>query len=1260
MEEVPPGTEALLVHRAFLVHIARGLLNHHDAEDAVQESYLKAMKRPMQYGSSPRAWLGAIARNTSRRLAKRESMRSTVEQRGRRSDSRVPSPTDVLEREETRRRVVAAILGLPDNDREVLLLRFYEEHSPREISHALSMPIETVRSRIKRALARLRRVLQQDTSTDWHHWATGMLPRGGMLGAATSIAELGGILAMKKLVAAAVVCVLFAASVWVAHRYLESSPTVSDDLSTRTHSSASAKADDERASRPVLRPGAGTESTTKNIAFPHGTVHGVVVDIRGAPVVGAAIRTAWTRDDRWFMTMRQASQMAKTDERGRFCLAPTKHIDRVHASARGFVGASVYWTGGDAPVRLVLRRANTSVRGTVINADGNGVPRATVHVFTPEGHQHGVVGHTDAKGRYSVPFITGIDSYLRVWASGYLDNSVRLFGLRSDAHDAGDIVLQPAYRVEGRVTDLATGEAVADARITTHEMFGKPVRTNADGQFRFQATSELSEVRILKEGYGGSNAPIEFSDGTGRVDVGISPRSKAEVFGTVLAPNGRAVRGACVNMLGKHEPVRTDANGAFRITIYRARDATSWIVARAPNLLPEIVEAKPEQPLEIRLGHAVPVKGTVRLPSGRPATAAHIQVSPLRDSDNQSMSAIFGNKRFIVDGQGRFHISELPVGRYRFRAIPGHGDNATPTHVDVTVRANLPTRDVELKLPPGLEITGTVSDVSGNAIPFASVRTTQDGTSRIICASEQGTFRIVAHPNERIDVQVHAADYRNWSRTFTAIDPSLDVVLMRAYTLQLVLKGEWIPPPGSQAYIQYVDREGRGNSGGSVSVLKGVVRDELWIDSPSKNRVAIQGLGWKTNPVLIPEQPEDGMATLDVQVIPKSPGKPIEWPGIPGTVPRTSPTGTDAKEVEVGSIVGHVNGSEAELLGAEIVAHGAPVVLKSRVEGRDVEHKRYTHRNATIEKDGTFKLADVPVGTWTVQCKRNGRRSKPITVTVKANEETQVDSLQAPPIGRALAVSVVDAEGKPISGVGIRANAIPRSMSGLRASRFEYISGSGTTGPDGLVTLQDLGSGAYLLTATHPRGNCQLARVAPGENKVVMPFVWHGLIRGVVEGPWGTEQMLSGSVQFHGTHYRTGADLVRNGLEFAFEQRVPPGTYTLMATMGNYVNREPATVNVLEGSATQLQRITMVSGGSLTVQLVDENGAPTKGRLSLPDTWSGNDQRAVARYERETFELNSLPLGTWTIRAEGRKGNAVADVSIEQGSRESLRLTLTK
>lgn len=160
--------EAALPHLDDVFTLARYLLRDTaDAEDAVQECYLRALRHFDSYrGPAMKPWLLAILRN----ICKAEFARRALQQipPGRNEDELAaedPPPlwheppaspeTELLRRhdEEAIRRLVAS---LPEPFREAIVLRDINDLSYRDIAEVLGVPVGTVMSRLARARALLR------------------------------------------------------------------------------------------------------------------------------------------------------------------------------------------------------------------------------------------------------------------------------------------------------------------------------------------------------------------------------------------------------------------------------------------------------------------------------------------------------------------------------------------------------------------------------------------------------------------------------------------------------------------------------------------------------------------------------------------------------------------------------------------------------------------------------------------------------------------------------------------------------------------------------------------------------------------------------------------------------------------------------------------------------------------------------------------------------------------------------------------------
>jgi RNA polymerase sigma-70 factor (ECF subfamily) len=146
--------------RELLAYCYRMLGSVHDAEDLVQETYLKAFRAAGSFepGTNLRAWLFTILHNTARNRA-RDRARDTVSVDSETVDRAAerPAPGGAVETPETRLiretlapELRAALDNLPAAFREAVWLRDVEEFSYAEIATMLDVPAGTVMSRISR------------------------------------------------------------------------------------------------------------------------------------------------------------------------------------------------------------------------------------------------------------------------------------------------------------------------------------------------------------------------------------------------------------------------------------------------------------------------------------------------------------------------------------------------------------------------------------------------------------------------------------------------------------------------------------------------------------------------------------------------------------------------------------------------------------------------------------------------------------------------------------------------------------------------------------------------------------------------------------------------------------------------------------------------------------------------------------------------------------------------------------------------------
>jgi RNA polymerase sigma-70 factor (ECF subfamily) len=133
------------------------------AEDLTAEVFLRALKAYGQFNPSrgtPRAWLFRIAQNALRDYERRERRRPVVPISSMRDlECTAPSPEERLLWEEEVARLLAALGELSPSDRQVIGLCYGSDLSAAEAGEILGLSASVTRTRLWRALGRLRKVL---------------------------------------------------------------------------------------------------------------------------------------------------------------------------------------------------------------------------------------------------------------------------------------------------------------------------------------------------------------------------------------------------------------------------------------------------------------------------------------------------------------------------------------------------------------------------------------------------------------------------------------------------------------------------------------------------------------------------------------------------------------------------------------------------------------------------------------------------------------------------------------------------------------------------------------------------------------------------------------------------------------------------------------------------------------------------------------------------------------------------------------------
>ncbi|MEM6673417.1 MAG: sigma-70 family RNA polymerase sigma factor, partial [Planctomycetota bacterium] len=226
-------------HGDYLRRLALALV--HDeatARDVEQETWRVALERRDARVERPREWLGGIARHVAWRRSREESRRAARER-----DVARPEGTEGSASLEWGDTLQAALRRLDEPHREAVVQRYLMDRPPREIARRTGVPLETVKSRLKRGLAAMRADLDRQHGGDRRAWAvglagafdlslevpaTGLVSRGAQPVPATSVPWITSLTMYAKLLAS--IAVVASVSVWAFDGFERSSPSKGDTI----------------------------------------------------------------------------------------------------------------------------------------------------------------------------------------------------------------------------------------------------------------------------------------------------------------------------------------------------------------------------------------------------------------------------------------------------------------------------------------------------------------------------------------------------------------------------------------------------------------------------------------------------------------------------------------------------------------------------------------------------------------------------------------------------------------------------------------------------------------------------------------------------------------------------------------------------------------------------------------------------------------------------------------------------------------------
>jgi len=835
----PPGRDPqfVLEHSGFVRELVRRLVFDPElARDIEQETWLAALKHEGPARGAERPWLATIARNLTRRAWRTKARREEREFDPQPQPS-TPTPAEILEREALRREVVEALLALDEPWRETLVLHFLEELQAQTIAERLGVPLETVRTRIKRGLELLRARLERRTHLHGAALSLALVeawriapPPFAAFAASVSSLSIGAVLmstAAKSFVAVAAVLALLAA-----YRFTSGSEPASPEKLEAASQSA-------QAPRPPVEelPEPSTDGTLRS-ELPANTESAAPSDVTHAPQLGSLlVRALWAAGGLPAAGIGFDLHPSGAED---FYRDATRHETDATGTARitGIPpGKVLVWGNRGEAVRGEVRAGEETeielrlppgftLTGRVLDVDRTPVADAEVYLWPSinDPDQGWVMARSDARGEYSVRGIdTGLN-FVSARAAGRAPTVQRLVMSNEGATVEVDFVFEErGGAIVGRVLD-PEGAPVAGAVVVLGGEDGFGLRrlpdgtegrapagqrrsTAADGTFACEGVAAGS-MAVLARGRGLApwRGTVEILAGR-QAELEIRLTKGARIEGVVRDATGKPVERAEVevdsvaSLAGSYRRTRADgkfaldglAPGEIELRVEHEKfGATKSKVTVADGAAGQV---------EIVLAQALSLKVRIDGPS------ADWVGGYVRANGTQADGRGYWRSE-LIDASGAVEFEGCPTDPMDLELF-APGDSITPRAALKDVQAGI--GEVVMQPDPArlgnIRLVGRVMDALGAPVESAKIVPSMRGslTSPIEeCDSQTGRFELGPYSPGDWSIRVQAPGFVDVRTTPSGIASGEtrdfgDIVMQRGGRIQLV----GLPvAPGVQARVE--------------------------------------------------------------------------------------------------------------------------------------------------------------------------------------------------------------------------------------------------------------------------------------------------------------------------------------------------------------------------------------------------------------------------------------------------------------------------
>jgi RNA polymerase sigma-70 factor (ECF subfamily) len=470
--DVPLDPENALQHAPWMASLARHLAGGDaGSDDLLQDTWLAYVSRPPRDPGATGSWLRKVLTNFAIRSRRSEARRRVREESAARPEADPSDPAGVVERAELLQRISEQVLRLDEPYRSTVLLRYFEDLPPAEIARREKVPVNTVYTRLRRALEDLRKRLDAAHGGNRSLWLLVLAPLAAVplasSGAAAASASLassslgkllaGGIPLASKKIGVAVAfstCFFLAVGSFVLWTHSSSKRLTPGGMDSSAAASLRAERRTTNAERAALSEAPAREKAQPAPVLDAGAsarsplLRGRVLDARGSGIAGAEVIALPLR----LWEEKTAADLRAVDRAGDRDLT-----DEIGALLRRFRAAA---------------------------AD---LPRA----------------RSGAAGEFGFESLVDGEHRLLAWCDGYLPSTKTVVLVADPQTTVSDLELADAQTLRGRVVD-PENRPVAEASVRS-----LPVSWRRLGDFeRRQAIlSFLGEARFLAEASETRSAP---------------------------------------------------------------------------------------------------------------------------------------------------------------------------------------------------------------------------------------------------------------------------------------------------------------------------------------------------------------------------------------------------------------------------------------------------------------------------------------------------------------------------------------------------------------------------------------------------------------------------------------------------------------------------------------------------------------------------------------------------------------------------------